>query len=181
MNFCIWITGMPGSGKTTVADRTEKELRKMGYNVLTLNLDRLRKILTPRPRYTDEEREVVYRSLVLMAKLLAEHGLKHIIIDATGNRRRFRELARELLPEFAEIYVTCPLEVCRRRESSRDTDVVGKNLYEKAEKMQLEGEFPGVNVPYEVSENPELELPTDKLTPEECADEIVTYVRSRWS
>lgn len=180
MNFCLWITGMPGSGKTAIAGMTEKRLRKLGYEVLTLHLDRLRKILTPHPQYTEEEREVVYRSLVLTAKLLVEHGHKHIIIDATGNRRRFRELAREIIPEFAEIHVKCPIEVCKDRESSRKTGAIEKHLYRKAEKGQLKGNLPGVTVPYEEPEDPELELPSDKLTPEECAEEIVTYVQSRW-
>jgi adenylylsulfate kinase len=181
MNFCLWITGMPGSGKTSIADRTEKLLRKIGYDVLTLNLDRLRKILTPQPRYTDEEREVVYRALVLVAKLLVENGLKHIIIDATGNRRRFRQLARALIPEFAEIYVKCPLEVCKSRESSRDTGIVEGNLYQKAAKGQLGGNLPGVTVPYEAPEDPEAYLPSNELTPDECAEELVTYVQSRWA
>ena len=181
MNFCLWITGMPGSGKTTIAEKTQNMLRKIGYNVLTLNLDQLRKTLTPQPRYTDEEREVVYRALVLMAKLLTEHGRNNIIIDATGNRRRFRKLARDLIPEFAEIHVKCPLEICRARESSRNAETVEKNLYEKAGKGQLEGNLPGITVPYEAPQDPEVELPSDKLAPDECAEEIVTYVQSRWS
>lgn len=180
MNFCLWITGMPGSGKTTIAEKTEKMLQKNGNDVLTLNLDQLRKTLTPQPRYTDEEREVVYRALVLMAKLLTEHGRKHIIIDATGNRRHFRILARDLIPEFAEIHVKCPLEICKARESTRNAEMVEKNLYQKARKGQLEGDLPGFTVPYEAPEDPEVELPSDKLSPDECAEKIVAYVQSRW-
>ena len=147
---------MPGSGKTTIAAKAERLLTETGYDVLTLNLDRLRKILTPRPRYTEDEREAVYRALVLAAKLLSEHGLRHIIIDATGHRRGFRELARELIPEFAEIYVKCPLEICRARETSRNPGVVEKDLYRKAERGRLKGALPGISAPYETPENPEL-------------------------
>jgi adenylylsulfate kinase len=80
MKFCLWITGKPGSGKTTIAEETEKRLRESGYDVLTLNLDELRKILTPQPRYTENERELVYRVLVLlMANLLTEYSFKNIL------------------------------------------------------------------------------------------------------
>jgi adenylylsulfate kinase len=65
-------------------------------------------IVTPEPKYTDEEREIVYRALVVMAQLLLEHGDKNIIIYGTGNRRAFKKLARDLIPEFAKAYVKCP-------------------------------------------------------------------------
>ena len=90
MNFCLWITCLPGSGKTTIAGETEKLLEKTGYGTLTLNLDQILKFLTPNASYTEEERELVCRSLVIMARLLVRHGIKNIIIDATGNRRKFR-------------------------------------------------------------------------------------------
>lgn len=180
MNFCLWITGKPGSGKSTISRKLEQVLVEAGIKVMTLNLDQIRKVLTPEPKYTDEERELVYRSLVLMAQLMVEHGGKNVIIDATGNRRRFRDLARQLISEFAEVYVKCPLETCQTREASRNGQSVEKNLYKKAKADQLEGNLPGVSTPYEDPENPEVQVPSDRLTPHESAKMIMDYVRSRW-
>ena len=181
MNFCLWITGLPGSGKSTIVKELEQMLLISDLEVITLSMDLIRKILTPEPRYTDEERSLVYRSLALMAQLLVEKCGKSVIIDATGNRREFRNLARQLISEFAEIYVKCPLETCKMRETSRQNQAVGKNLYKRAVQGKLKGQLPGISVPCEEPENPEIQLASDLLSPHESAKEIMTYIRSRWA
>lgn len=180
MNFCLWITGLPGSGKSTIVRKLEQMLLESDLEAMTLCMDLIRKILTPEPRYTDEERSLVYRSLALTAQLLVEECGKNVIIDATGNRREFRKLARQLIPEFAEIYVKCPLETCKTRETLRQNQVVEKNLYKKAVQGKLNGQLPGISAPYEEPENPELQLDSDLLSPHESAKEIMKYIRSRW-
>ena len=180
MKFCLWITGLPGSGKSTIARSLAELMTRAGIDVAMLNLDEIRKTLTPEPAYTEEEREFVYRALVVMAKVLVEQECKNVIIDATGNRRKYRELARELLPEFAEVYVKCPAELCRQREASRPGGLVKKDLYQKAETGRLEGKLPGVTVPYEAPETPDVEVPSDRLEPRESAEMILAYIRSRW-
>lgn len=180
MNFCLWITGLPGSGKSTIVHELEQMLSKSNIHPIVLNLDSIRKVLTPEPQYTDEERNLVYRSLVLMAQLLVDHGEKNVIIDATGNRRSFRDLAGRLIPEFAEVYVKCPLETCKTREDSRSNQLVQKDLYRKAEKGQLKGQLPGVSVAYEEPENPDLLVDSNALSPRESARKIMAYIQSRW-
>jgi adenylylsulfate kinase len=180
MSFCLWITGLPGSGKSTIARELETLLGERGVPVLTLAMDNLRTFLTPHPKYTDEEREGVYRALVLVARLILKHSPKSVIIDATGNRKRFRTLAREHLADFAEVYVNCPVEVCRAREQSRKKGEVEEGLYEKAEKGQLEGGLPGVSAPYEPPTEAEVEVRSDAITAKEAAEEIMEYVRNRW-
>jgi adenylylsulfate kinase len=180
MNFCLWLTGLPGSGKTTIAREVEELLTKEGVSTVVLAMDELRTFLTPDPKYTEEEREIVYRALVLLAQNIVEHSRKSVIIDATGNRRHFRNLARERIKEFAEVYVKCAIEVCKARESSRDHPLVVKNMYRKAQAGRLQGGLPGVTAPYEEPTAPEVEVPSDALTPVEAAREIMNYVRSKW-
>ncbi len=180
MSFCLWITGLPGSGKSTIAKELERMFLEAGIHFVTLSLDQIRKVLTPEPKYTDQERELVYRSLVLMARLMMEQGGKNVIIDATGNRKEFRELARRLIPEFAEIYVRCPLETCKAREALRQGQLVQKHLYKRAYEGKLKGKLPGVSAPYEESEDPEVLVESDVLSPHESARSIMAYIKSRW-
>jgi adenylylsulfate kinase len=180
MNFCLWVTGPPGSGKSTIIEELKGLFASAGLDFLILELDQIRKFLTPEPKYNDQEREIVYRSLVLMAQLLVEHGGKRIIIDATGNRRAFRNLARQRIIEFAEVYMKCPLQICRSREASRKGGSVEKNLYQKAEAGQLEGDLPGISAPYEEPRNPEILIPSDRFEPGESAKKIMGYVSARW-
>lgn len=165
----IWITGLPGSGKSTVADGIVKAYPEF----VVLRMDELRKLLTPTPSYSEDEREIVYRAIVYMAKVLS--NLKHnVIIDATANRRRWRELARQNIPNFVEIYIKCPIEVCQSREKSRqDTHSAPKDIYKKG----FEGSpVPGVTVPYEESLNAELTIDTESQHPEKSIALAVIFV-----
>ena len=93
MSWAVWITGVPGCGKSTVARAVASRLAEQGVPVRLLELDAIRKVLTPHPSYSDAEREVVYRSLVFMAGALTEAGVP-VIIAATAHRRAWRDLAR---------------------------------------------------------------------------------------
>jgi adenylylsulfate kinase len=181
MNFCLWLTGLPGSGKSTILKELEHMLSESGTEFVVLHLDLIRKVLTPDPKYTEDERALVYRSLALMAQLLVKHGDKGVVIDATGNRSEYRNLARRLIPEFAEIYIRCPLKTCQVREVSRRNQTVQKNLYHNAIKGRLKGQLPGISVPYEAPKNPELLIDSDILSPRESAEKIRAYIKSRWA
>jgi len=176
--WAIWLTGLPGSGKTARAIELSHLLDKIKIKVQHLRMDEIRNILTPEKKYTEEERDHAYKSLILIAKFLTENGV-NVIIDATGHRKEWRNMARELIPNFMEIYVNCPIEVSMRRESKRKDDLVMRNLYEKALKRLKEGkdidglgQMIGIDVPYEESENPDLVIRSDILNVKESSQLI---------
>lgn len=163
--IALWITGLPGSGKSTVADA----LKKIRPEFIILRMDELRKVVTPEPAYSDSEREIVYRAIVFLAKTLTELG-HHVIIDATGNLRRWRDLARRLIPKYIEVYLRCPIKLCMEREMHRaETHEAPKNIYKKGTKGSP---VPGMVVPYEEPLNPEVIVDTDKTSLEDSIERI---------
>ncbi|MBI5664988.1 MAG: adenylyl-sulfate kinase [Nitrospirae bacterium] len=171
MSWVLWITGLPGCGKSTVAIK----VKEMVPDAVVLRMDELRKIVTPAPTYSDEEREHVYRALVFSAKTLYEAG-RNVIIDATGNKRSWRKLARELVPSYLEVYLECPVELCIEREKTRtETHAAPKDIYEKG---KAGWPVPGMNVPYEAPEQPELIIDARKEPPEKAAENIVKMIKT---
>ncbi len=167
----LWITGLPGSGKSTIADGIKDRFP----DFVILRMDELRKIVTPEPTYSEDEREMVYRAIVYAAKTISE--LDHnVIIDATGNMRRWRELAKQLIPNFAEIYLKCPIDVCMEREVSRKkTRGAPKGIYKKG---KTGWPVPGVQVPYEEPLKPELIIETDTVSIKEAVSVISDFISS---
>ena len=173
MAWVMWFTGLPGCGKTTIANRVKTKLSEKGTYAKILQLDEIRRWITPEPKYTEEERDIVYASLAYMAKLLAEEGI-NVIIDATANRRRYRDLARSLIPNFAEVFIRAPLEVCMEREEKRKAKFSPKDIYKKA--TAKNAAVPGVNVPYEEPQSPEIEVDAARMSLEESARHIADRV-----
>jgi adenylylsulfate kinase len=153
MSWAIWITGPPGSGKSSLARAAAAAVGARGEPVRVLELDEIRKTITPVPRYTDAERDIVYRALGYMALLVTEAGTG-VIIDATAHRRAWRELARQTIPRFAEVQVVCPAEVCRERERARSGGHAPTGIYARA--GQPGATVPGADLPYELALSPEL-------------------------
>ena len=173
MAWVVWFTGLPGCGKTTIAERVKSMLYENGVNAKILQLDEIRKVITPLPKYTEEEREIVYASLAYMAKLLAEERV-NVIIDATANRRRYRDLARKLIPIFGEVFIRAPLETCMDREAKRKAKFAPKEIYKNA--LAEKSNVPGVNVAYEEPNSPEIEVDTTILSSEESARVIAQRI-----
>lgn len=172
MAWVVWFTGLPGCGKTTIAQRVKAKLSEKKIDVKILQLDEIRRAITPQPRYTEEERDIVYASLAYMAKLLADQGV-NVMVDATANRRRYRDFARRLVPNFGEVFIRADLEACMAREARRKAEFSPKGIYKKAagEKAAV----PGVNVAYEEPLSPEIEVDTMKMT----ADESASFIAER--
>lgn len=174
MSWAIWITGVPGSGKTTLARQVADALEARRVTVKVLELDEIRKVVTPEPAYSDAEREIVYRALAYMAKLLTEAGVP-VLIDATAHRRAWRELARHLIPIFAEVQLVCPLEVCREREQGRPAGHAPAAIYARSGRPGAT--VPGADVPYEAGLHPELVLNTHELDLWTAVQEVLYLAR----
>lgn len=182
--WAVWLIGLPGSGKTTIAKELMKKFGKI--KVEYLRMDEIRKILTPKKEYTEKERDYAYRALVLLGQSLTDNGT-NVIMDATGHRRVWRDLARKLIPNFVEVYVKCPLEICMTRESRRKDNLVLIDLYKKAlERLKSGkrivglGEVIGVDVEYEEPDKPELIIESDKLTPKESSEKIFQFLNLKF-
>ncbi len=164
----FWLTGLPGSGKSTLALAAKEAFPE----IVLLQMDDMRKLVTPNPTYSDEERELLYMAMVWAAKVLTREG-KDVIIDATGHLRRWRDKAREFIPKFHEIYVRCPIETCIEREKGRQDGLAPVDIYKKA----MSGwPVPGINVSYEEPERPELVIDCTAGL-EDSAAVLVVYIR----
>jgi adenylylsulfate kinase len=161
VSWAVWITGLPGSGKSVIARAAAAELAARGQGVTMLELDALRRTLTPAPTYDAAERQAVYRALVTIAVTLTRAG-RPVIIDATAHRREWRDLARASIQDFAEVQLVCPLEVARERERERGPGHHPRAIYAHA--GEPGATVPGVDVPYEPAVMPELTIDTTKDT-----------------
>jgi adenylylsulfate kinase len=167
--FAVWITGLPASGKSTIARALARELAARRIDAEVLESDAWRPVLTPHPTYSDDERDTFYGVLSLIAALLASRGVP-TIVDATANRRRYRDQARAVIDRFVEVFVDCPLEVCMARDP--------KGLYRNA-KAGHSSTMPGLQAPYEPPEHPDLVVRGDGDAPETAARRILTLLEER--
>lgn len=167
--FAIWLTGLPSSGKTTLAYALGHLLLDRGIMVQVLDSDSLRRKITPHPTYSPEERDFFYGVVVSLAGFLTDGGI-NVLIAATASRRAYRQAARERIARFAEIYVDCPPPVCRARDP--------KGLWARADRGEITT-LPGVGVPYEVPDSPEVRVDTARCSAEEAARQILGQLDER--
>jgi adenylylsulfate kinase len=142
----IWITGLPASGKSTLAARLRERIEALGRMAVLLDGDAVREALVPRPGYSPEERDAFYQTLARLAGLLARQGLS-VLVAATAPRRAHRDAARALAPRFVEVFVDVPAEECARRDP--------KGLWARARAGEAPT-LPGAGAPYEPPEAPEV-------------------------
>lgn len=168
--FAIWLTGLPASGKSTIGAALKPQLEGLVCTVEVLESDAVRRILTPAPTYSHEERDLFYRALAFMGARLVAHGVT-VIFDATANRRAYRDFARSLIPAFIEVAVECPLELAMQRDY--------KGTYQRGRRGET-STVPGLQDPYEAPLNPEVKIDTTKLSAKEAAGTIVELVRTKF-
>ena len=162
--FTIWFTGLSGSGKSTLSEIIERRFQEHGRNVEILDGDIVRTHLSKGLGFSREDRDTNIKRIAFVASLLTRNGVV-CISAAIAPYREARAWAREEIGNFVEVYVKCPIEVCRQRDI--------KGLYKLVDEGKIKN-FTGVDDPYEEPEHPEVVVETDKETPAESVDRIFT-------
>jgi adenylylsulfate kinase len=166
----IWLTGLPCSGKTTIANSLSKILKEKGYKVEVLDGDVIREYISKGLGFSREDRFENIRRVSFVAKLLTRNDVI-TIVAVISPYREMRKMAREMIGEnFIEVFVNAPLEVCEKRDV--------KGMYKKAREGLIKN-FTGIDDPYEPPENPDIEIRTDILTVPECVAKILNFLKEK--
>ncbi|MCS3919136.1 adenylyl-sulfate kinase [Fervidibacter sacchari] len=160
--FVVWLTGLSGAGKTTIANALAERLKSLGYKVEILDGDVVRQHFSKGLGFSKEDRIENIKRVAYVAHLLARNGIV-VIVALISPYREGRNYARQLIGDFVEVYVKCPLNVLIERDV--------KGLYAKALRGEIQN-FTGISDPYEPPENPEVVVETDKETVEESVSKI---------
>jgi adenylyl-sulfate kinase len=167
--FTVWLTGLSGAGKTTIALELERELRARNLRVERLDGDTVREGLTRDLGFSKEDRDKNIERVTFVAKLLSRNGVG-VIASFISPYREARQKVREETTNFIEVYVNAPLETCMERDV--------KGMYAKALAGQIKN-FTGIDDPYEVPENPAVTVYTDRETVEESVARILSHLETQ--
>jgi adenylylsulfate kinase len=162
--FILWFTGLSGSGKTTITKALEPELKARGCKVEILDGDVVRTNLSKGLGFSQEDRNTNIRRIGFVAHLLSRNGVV-AMTAAISPYRAIRDEIRAKEPNFVEVYVTAPLEVCEGRDV--------KGLYAKARAGEIKG-FTGIDDPYEEPVNPEIICYTERESVEQSVKKVLT-------
>jgi adenylylsulfate kinase len=164
----LWLTGLSGSGKSTIAQHIERILHQKKYVTMLLDGDNIRSGINKNLAFTDADRIENIRRIAEVSKLFLHCGIitMNSFVSPTNE---IRKLAKNIIGEqdFIEIYINAPLEVCEARDV--------KGLYKKA-RAGLIPDFTGITSPFEAPEHPALEIRTDQLTIEESVEKLLHYI-----
>ena len=164
----VWLTGLSGAGKSTLAMALERQLFDAGRNVYVLDGDIVRGGLCSDLGFSPGDRVENIRRIGEVARIMADAGLL-VIVAFISPFRADRDRVRAGMPlgRFTEVHVSTPLEVCEQRDT--------KGLYAKARAGEL-SDFTGLSSPYEAPESPEVRLPTEQLSVDQCVNRIMAVL-----
>lgn len=164
----VWLTGLSGAGKSTLAMALEHRLFDAGRNVYVLDGDIVRSGLCSDLGFSEDDRAENIRRIGEVARIMADAGLL-VIVAFISPFRADRDRVRAGMPagRFTEVHVSTPLEICEQRDT--------KGFYAKARAGEL-SDFTGISSPYEAPEFPEVRLPTEKMSVDECVDSVVALL-----
>ena len=164
----IWLTGLSGAGKSSIADLLEEKLNKQGKHTFLLDGDNLRHTLNQDLGFSDYDRNENIRRIGHVGKLMVDAGLI-VIASFISPFEKQRKLTRELFDkdEYIEVFLNTPIEVCEQRDP--------KGLYKKARSGLLK-DFTGIDSAYEKPENPEITLDGEQYSADVLSDKIINYL-----
>ena len=164
--FVLWLTGLSGSGKSTIAEKVYDNIAQKGREVERLDGDVMRSLF-PSTGFTKQDRDEHIKRVGFMASRLEKHGVI-VIASFISPYKETRQFVRELCSNFIEVYVSASLAECERRDV--------KGLYKNARVGKIKN-FTGIDDPYEVPDNPEIFIDTDKETVDESVSKIMNYLQ----
>ena len=167
--YTLWFTGLSGSGKSTIANKLKEELNKRAIQVVLLDGDVVRKYISYDVGYTKEDRDTHIKRVVGASHITNMNGIMAIacVISPT---KTIRTYARSLIKNFIEVYVECPISICK----SRDV----KGLYKQVDDGSIT-EFVGITVPYDIPETPDIVVKTNEETIDESVSKIIKYLEDK--
>ena len=167
----LWFTGLSGAGKSTIAHAVEEQLYQLNCRTFVLDGDNVRHGLSGDLGFSNQDRQENIRRIAEVAKLMLEAGTITLTAFISPFRSE-RNLARKLVPhgDFIEIYCKCDLNICEARDV--------KGLYKKARQGEIQN-FTGISSPYEEPDNPELVIDSDRLSLDECIQQVIDLLKYR--
>ena len=171
--FLIWLTGLSGSGKSTIASRLEEELYNRNYHTYILDGDNVRSGLNSDLDFSDKSRKENIRRIGEISNLFVDAGII-VIASFISPFKTERDFVKSRVGEknYFEVFVDCPIEECE----SRDV----KGLYKKARAGEIL-DFTGISSPYEKPESPDIAIDTSKLTVDEIVEKLMEKIASRFT
>lgn len=164
----VWMTGLSGAGKTTIAQHFEVALNRKGYLTQVLDGDNIRSGINNNLGFSEEDRYENIRRISEVSKLLMDSGI--ICINSfISPTNEIRDMAKKIIGEenFIEVFVDAPIEICEQRDV--------KGLYEKARRGEIKN-FTGIDSPFDIPDAADIVLPTEKLSVDECVEVCLDYI-----
>ena len=170
-SFLIWVTGLSGSGKSTIANELQNALHKKGIKTYILDGDNIRNGINHNLSFSPEDRAENNRRIAEISKLFIDAGIVVIAAFISPYQKDRKEVQNIVSPvNFVEVFVNTSLEECEKRDV--------KGLYKKARKGEIKN-FTGISAPYEAPQNPDVEIKTEEETVEESVHKIITHIQNK--
>ena len=170
-SFLIWVTGLSGSGKSTIANELQNTLHKKGIKTYILDGDNIRNGINHNLSFSPEDRAENNRRIAEISKLFIDAGIVVIAAFISPYQKDRKEVQNIVSPvNFVEVFVNTSLEECEKRDV--------KGLYKKARKGEIKN-FTGISAPYEAPQNPDVEIKTEEETVEESVHKIITHIENK--
>ena len=166
----IWLTGLPCSGKTSISKGIEEYFKEKKLPIQRLDGDVVRETISKDLGFSKEDRDLNIERLSYIAQMLSENGA-NVVSAFVSPYRKMRNFTRDLCENFVEVYVSCDIEECKKRDV--------KGMYEKALIGKIK-DFTGVQDPYEIPENPDIVVNTESESVEESVKKTIDYLEKNY-